>query len=192
MTREAGGLRADARRNREQLLAVADAAFRRHGVGASLAEIARACNIAIGTLYRHFPTRDALLEALLHDRVEDLHRLAERLGDAPDPAEALITWLQEFGRCSSTYRGLPESVVAVATDARSDLRASVMSMHNAAGALLARAQEGGAVRRDVTRSEVFALACGAATASQYGDADPDRLLRLVAEGLRPPPADTAS
>ncbi|ONK11017.1 TetR/AcrR family transcriptional regulator [Streptomyces sp. MP131-18] len=178
--------RADARRNREQLLDKADAAFRRHGVRASLAEIARSCNIAIGTLYRHFPTREALLEALLRDRIESLRNHAERLAGSPEPLEALIEWLREFGQCSSAYQGLPESVVATAGDEESDLHAGVMSMHAAAGALLTQAQRSGAVRPDVSRAEVLALACGAATASQYGTADPDRLLRLVVEGIRTP------
>jgi AcrR family transcriptional regulator len=175
--------RADARRNREQLLEAADSAFRRHGVGASLAEIARSCDIAIGTLYRHFPTRAALVEALLHDQITALQARAEQLAGSPEPREALIEWLQEFGRCSSVYQGLPESVMATAADEGSDLHAGVVTMHAAAGALLARAQDAGAIRPDVSRAEVFALACGAATASQYGSADPHRLLRLVVEGL---------
>lgn len=183
MSRGPKALRADARRNREQLLTIADAAFREHGVGASLAEIARSCDIAIGTLYRHFPTREALLEALLHDKIETLRTHADRLAGAPDALAALIEWLQEFGRVSSAYQGLPESVIATATNEESGLHASVMSMHTAAGALLARAQAGGAVRPDVSPTEVFALACGAATASQYTTEDPDRLLRLVVEGL---------
>ena len=183
MTGRPRATRADARRNREQLLEAADSAFRRHGVGASLAEIARSCEIAIGTLYRHFPTRDALVEALLHDQITGLQARAEELAGSAEPREALIEWLQEFGRCSSVYQGLPESVMATAADEGSDLHASVVTMHAAAGALLARAQDAGAIRPDVSRAEVFALACGAATASQYGSADPHRLLRLVVEGL---------
>lgn len=184
MTEGTKALRADARRNREQLLEVADAAFRRHGVRASLAEIARSCNIAIGTLYRHFPTREALLEALLHDKIETLRVHAKQLSGSPTPLEALVEWLQEFGQCSSAYQGLPESVIVTATDEESDLHAGVMSMHVAAGALLTRAQQSGAVRPDVSRAEMLALACGAATASQHGTAGPDRLLRLVVEGIR--------
>lgn len=111
---EPKAMRADARHNREQLLEVADAAFRRHGVHASLAEIARTCGIAIGTLYRHFPTREALLEALMQDQVTGLRESAERLADSDTPREALIEWLQEFGRCSSAYRGLAESILATA------------------------------------------------------------------------------
>lgn len=178
-------MRADARHNREQLLKIADAAFRRHGVQASLAEIARTCGIAIGTLYRHFPSREALLQALIHDQVMSLRENAERLADSGTPREALIEWLQEFGRCASAYRGLAESILATAAAERSDLYASVESMRAAAGVLLIEAQKAGAIRPDVSPAEVFALACGAGTASQYTTADPDRLLRLVVEGLAP-------
>ncbi|HEX2315142.1 MAG TPA: TetR/AcrR family transcriptional regulator [Thermomonospora sp.] len=180
------GMRADARHNRERLLRVADETFRRDGVQASLTEIARACGIAIGTLYRHFPTREALLQALLHDRVTSLRENAERLSDSDTPREALVEWLQEFGRCASAYQGLAESILATAAAEKSDLHACVESMRAAAGVLLARAQQVGAVRPDVSPAEVFALACGAGAASQYVGADPDRLLRLVVEGLTPP------
>lgn len=177
--------RADARHNRERLLRAADAAFREHGVRASLAEIARACGIAIGTLYRHFSTREALVEALIHDRVTALRGTAERLAGSDAPRDALLVWLQEFGRCASAYRGLAESILATAAAESSDLDDAVRAMRATAGTLLARAQRAGTVRPDVTPAEVFALACGAGTAGQYAAADPDRLLRLVVEGLSP-------
>ncbi|TDD93354.1 TetR/AcrR family transcriptional regulator [Actinomadura rubrisoli] len=178
-------MRADARHNRERLLKIADATFRREGVNASLAEIARTCGIAIGTLYRHFPTRDALLQALIHDQVTSLRENAERLADSDTPREALIEWLQEFGRCASAYQGLAESILAAAAAEGSDLNADVESMRAAAAVLLTKAQKATAIRPDVRPAEVFALACGAGTASHYATADPDRLLRLVVEGLAP-------
>lgn len=183
--REPKALRVDARHNRERLLKIADAAFHRHGVQASLAEIARTCGIAIGTLYRHFPTREALLQALIHDQATNLRENAERLADSDTPREALIEWLREFGRCASTYRGLAESILATAAAEGSDLNASVESMRAAAGMLVVKAQKASAIRPDVCPAEVFALACGASTASQYAITDPDRLVRLVVEGLAP-------
>ncbi|WP_280335206.1 TetR/AcrR family transcriptional regulator [Nocardia wallacei] len=177
--------RADARHNRERILVAADAAFRRDGVRASLAEIARTCEIAIGTLYKHFSTREALLEALIHDRVVNLRQHAEQRLGSDTPYEALIEWLQEFGRCASAYQGLAESILAAAAADGSDLDAAVRDMRAAAGSLLAQAQRAGAVRPDVTPAEVFALACGAGAASRYTVTDPDRLLRLVVDGLAP-------
>lgn len=177
--------RADARHNRQLILEVADEAFRRDGVRASLAEIARACEIAIGTLYKHFPTREALLEALIHGQVTSLQENAERLASSATPHEALIEWLQEFGRCASSYQGLAESILAAAAVDESDLNSSVERMRAAGGTLLSEAQEAGAVRPDVSAAEVFALACGAGTASRYTTGDPDRLLRLVVDGLAP-------
>ncbi|WP_067901401.1 TetR/AcrR family transcriptional regulator [Actinomadura chibensis] len=182
---EPRAMRADARQNREKLLKAADAAFRRNGVQASLAEIARTCGIAIGTLYKHFPTREALLQALIHDQVIALREDAERLADSAAPRAALIEWLREFGRCSSTYQGLAESILATAEAEGSDLNDSVQSMRAAADLLLVKAQKAGAIRADVSRAEVFALVCGAGAASHYTTADLDRLLRLAVEGLEP-------
>ncbi|MFJ1455731.1 TetR/AcrR family transcriptional regulator [Nocardia sp. N2S4-5] len=177
--------RADARHNRELILEAADAAFRRDGVRASLAEIARTCGIAIGTLYKHFSTREALLEALIHDQVAGLREHAERRTGSDTPYEALIEWLQEFGRCASAYQGLAESILSAAVTDGSDMHAAVQCMRTAAGSLLTEAQRSGAIRLDVTPAEVFALACGAGTASRYTTTDPDRLLRLVVDGLAP-------
>lgn len=177
--------RADARYNRQLILEVADEAFRRDGVRASLAEIARTCGVAIGTLYKHFPTREALLEALIHGRVTSLQQNAERLASSDMPHEALVEWLQEFGRCASAYQGLAESILAAAAADGSDLNAGVERMRAAGGTLLSKAQKAGVVRHDVSAAEVFALACGAGSASRYTTGDPDRLLRLVADGLAP-------
>jgi hypothetical protein len=129
--------------------------------------------------------REALLEVLIHDRVTSLRQNAERLGNSDTPREALIEWLQEFGRCATAYRGLAESILATAALKDSDLNTDVEHMRAAAALLLTKAQKAGAIRPDVTPAEVFTLACGAGTASPYTTADPDRLLRLLVEGLMP-------
>src|SRR5688572_32472849 len=103
--------RSDARRNYDHLIAVARATFAENGTEASLREVARRAGVGIGTLYRHFPTREALLEALLGDGFEALRAEAVTSLDAPDPGEALAEWLRAFGIASTRYEGLPASVM---------------------------------------------------------------------------------
>ncbi|MFE7110086.1 TetR/AcrR family transcriptional regulator [Streptomyces sp. NPDC057575] len=98
--------RVDARRNGERLLATARDAFAEFGTAAPLEEIARRAGVGIGTLYRHFPTRQALLQAVLHDRLEALHSKAVLLLDNPAPADALLDRLRSVALHATRYRGL--------------------------------------------------------------------------------------
>jgi AcrR family transcriptional regulator len=181
-------MRADARRNYEKLLASAEAAFSRYGVDASLEDIARSAGVGIGTLYRHFPTRDALLEALMAERFEASRARAEELLHEPDPVRAVTAWLREFVQSSTTYRGLPASVAAVLNDPTSHLYASCHAMRAAAEQLLVRAQESGAIRTDVPPADVFLMASAVGWAGEQVT-DPvrtERLLDLLVDGLRAP------
>ncbi|WP_436758563.1 TetR/AcrR family transcriptional regulator [Streptosporangium sp. V21-05] len=185
-------MRADARRNYEQLLAVAREAFAEHGTEASLRDVARRAGVGIGTLYRHFPTREALLEALMSSGFDALRVRAEGLLAAPSPHDALLTWLRELAAGSTTYRGLPESVMAALREEGSELHASCHAMRAAGGRLLARAQESGAVRADLTAAELLALVAGIAWVSEQSAGQAgliDRLLSVTATGFaadRPP------
>lgn len=177
-----------ARRTYELLLAVAREAFAENGTDASLRDIARRADVGIGTLYRHFPTREALLEALLRKRFDELRESAQAMLAAPCPApgEALLTWLGELSAGSSTYRGLPQSVMAALRDESSQLHASCAAMRTSAGQLLHRAQQAGAVRADVTAEELLALAAGVAWASEQSTGQTDlvhRLLSIAMHGL---------
>src|SRR6266851_4575180 len=107
------GMRADARRNYERLLSAAAAAFAEHGADdVSLEEIARRAGVGIGTLYRHFPTRQALLEAVYRDQVDLLSRRAEKLLGAESPGDALADWLRALVKFSSTKRSLTTALLA--------------------------------------------------------------------------------
>lgn len=180
-------IRADARRNYDLLLAAAREAFAAHGTDASLRDIARQAGVGIGTLYRHFPTREALLEALLASRFDALRQRAEQLSTAAAPGSALLDWLGELAAGSVTYRGLPESVMTALRDEQSQLHASCAGMRAAGGRLLRRAQEAGEVRPDVTAAQLLALAAGLAWAGEQS-ADPvdmvRHLLSIAADGLR--------
>src|SRR5689334_18461894 len=140
-------MRADARHNYALLLTAAAAAFAEHGPDAPLDDIARRAGVGIGTLYRHFPTRYALLEAVFLDSIEALGAEAEELLDAPSPGDALATWLRSLLVHNLTQRGLKEALMMAAG---SELASSCKTQMRAAGAaLLARAQQAGAVRPDI-------------------------------------------
>jgi AcrR family transcriptional regulator len=179
--------RADARRNSERLLIAARAAFAENGTGASLRDVARRAGVGIGTLYRHFPTREALLEALLRQSFDRLRSDAEDLLASPSPGDALITWLRELATRSTTYQGLPASVMAAMRDQGSELHSSCQAMRHAATQLLVRAQQSGDVRSDVTPTELLALAAGVAWVGEQASGQAgltDRLLSLTMKGLQ--------
>ncbi|MGX7672353.1 TetR/AcrR family transcriptional regulator [Plantactinospora sp. DSM 117369] len=172
--------RADARRNRDLLLAAAREVIAEHGTDASLRDIARRAGVGIGTLYRHFHTREALLEALLNENFDALHARANGLLASPAPGDALLTWLKELVAGSATYQGLPESIMNALANEESGLHASCAQMRLAGGRLLERAQAAGSVRSDVTVSEVIALALGLAWAAERSVDAPDLAARLLA------------
>jgi AcrR family transcriptional regulator len=176
--------RADARRNYERLLAAAEEAFVGHGVDASLNDIARRAGVGPATLYRHFPTRDALLEALLMDRYNDLAEQARTLLGSLPPRDALVAWLRVFMAHVTTYRGLATPVKAALHDESSALFSSCHAMKTAWHELLVRAKEAGVVRTDVNGSDVLRLANAVAWATDGRPDEADRLLSLVLEGIR--------
>ena len=178
-------LRADARRNREGLLSVAGDAFRRDGVGASLDEIARAAGVGIGTLYRHFPTRNDLVAALVQVDLERVAQLADELR-ADESSDVLARWIDELVRHTVVYRGLAETVAATTGDASAFGRAC-QRVHAAGGRLVKREQERGIVRADVRPDDVISLANAIAAVTER-DRDRRRRTRLIGlliDGLRP-------
>lgn len=184
-------LRADARRNYERLLTAAGQAFAEHGADdASLEEIARRAGVGIGTLYRHFPTRQALLEAVYRDQVEALRLRADELLESDSPGDALTAWLRAMVAFSSTKHTLTSALLETLSK-ESDLLSSCSKViHDSADALVAHAQKAGVVREDVDAKDLMRLVHGIVIASQRAPSDPgqtDRLLGLVLDGLRPQP-----
>jgi len=185
-------MRADARRNYERLLSAALAAFAEHGADdASLEEIARRAGVGIGTLYRHFPTRQALLEAVYRDQVEALRARADELRESDSPADALAAWLRALVAFSSTKHSLTTALLAT-LDKDSDLLSACSTVIcGAADTLLTRAQQAGVVRADADARDLIRLVHAVNLATQRGPTDPgqtDRLLGLILDGLRPQPA----
>ncbi|GHD25814.1 transcriptional regulator [Streptomyces violarus] len=180
-------MRADARRNYERVVKVAVEAFAEHGEGASLDDIAKRAGVGSGTLYRHFPTRQALLEAAYLDRVEAIAARADELAAELPPGEALAEWLYELGAGMVQMRGLKALLgPAVTEGGPTASTACGDSVKRAAGRLVRAAQEEGTLRRDVEPIELLRLAHGVATASELADGEGRHLRRyltLLTEGL---------
>lgn len=149
--------RADAQKNFERLLAVARTVIAEQGVTASLRDVARRAGVGLGTLYRHFPTREALLEVILRTGFDELTASARALERSAAPGDALASWLRDFVAHASAYRGLSTSMIAVLKDKHSALHDSCVAMRSAGAHLLARAQQAGVVRPDLDGTDVFAL-----------------------------------
>jgi AcrR family transcriptional regulator len=189
---DARPLRADAVRNRERLVDVAREAFEQDGVDTSLEEIARRAGVGIGTLYRRFPSRDDLIEAVLSDQYRRLADLAGDLGERLPPAEALAGWMGAMMRYLASYRGLSACMKGALHDRTTALGSVCGAMCDAAEEILVAAQEAGTVRPDVTFREVISLASAIAWSAERvaekGDGETlntDVLLSIVANGLAP-------
>jgi AcrR family transcriptional regulator len=174
--------RADALRNYEKLVAAAREAFTEADRSASLEDIARRAGVGIGTLYRNFPTRADLVQAVYVDEVEALSRSAGEL-ERLEPWEALTAWLQGFVGYVATKQALADELFAVAQ--RDAVFAGCRAMLHAAGEpLLRRAQDAGIVRPDVTIEEVIRLVGGIAKIPADDPADVQRVLAVALDGLR--------
>jgi AcrR family transcriptional regulator len=185
--------RADARANRDRILAVARTVVAEQGTDASLRDIARRAEVGLGTLYRHFPTREALLEALLRDGFDRLAERGQLLRGSHPPLAALTLWLTQFSAGAGAYRGLPSSLLATLKDQDSALAASCAAMRQTAADLLADAQAADAVRPDVDAIDLFALINAIASVRDLAPSLADRgehLLAIVIDGLTPRAATT--
>jgi AcrR family transcriptional regulator len=178
-------LRSDALRNRNRVLEVAQQLFAKEGLSVPIDEIAKRAGLGVGTLYRHFPTKEALLEAILVSRMERVVEDAEAQAEAPDPGEAFFQFLARLGEHGAAKKDLIEALARAGFDfKRSGVRKEV---GRAVGKLLHRAQAAGAVRKDVAVEEVLSLVSGAFAAIDRhgGDARArSRLLAIVCDGLR--------
>lgn len=181
-------LRADARRNRERLLVEARRAFAAHGTDTSLEEIARRAGVGIGTLYRHFPHREALLSSVFADAVGELLERARELLEAEHPCAALVEWLRSLITHASEYQGLSGALMSASSGAGSELSRCSDPMRDAGSALLGRAQEAGVVRPDISIGDLLQLTNAIALAAEATPDEPelaDRLLSLTLRGIRP-------
>lgn len=172
-------MRADAKRNRDRLVSVASEVVAEQGAEASLEEIARRAGVGSATLHRHFESRMGLLDAVFAERVTALCDLGSSLLTAPDPADALVRWLKAVAQHAVRNRGLATSLLKGTGE-------SCHSLILATGeALVARAKEAAAVRKDVTTQELLKLTNGIALAAEENETLANRLLTLAVTGLNP-------
>lgn len=183
-------MRTDARRNYDRLLSEAADAFAAYGTGASLEEIARRAGVGIGTLYRHFPTREALLDAVFRGHFDELCAEAEELSRTRPPMDALTAWLRAFTARLTRYRGVADELAGPLQRQDSAAYASCHAMRDASVGLITRAQHSGDVRPGIAPGDVLSLAAGVAWVAERTGADPaeraDALLSLMIDGIRVP------
>ncbi len=178
--------RADARRNFDALLLAARDAFAEDGVNASLEDIARRAGVGIGTLYRNFPTRDALIEAVYVAEVEKLVESSDQVMSLP-PWEGLEEWLHGF----VDYVGTKRVLVASINSDSPVLQSCRVAMYGAGAPVLLRAQEAGAARSDTSIEDVVRLISGVASVAFPDEAMRDRVVGLAIDGIKAQPRGLA-
>ncbi|HTZ42675.1 MAG TPA: TetR/AcrR family transcriptional regulator [Jatrophihabitans sp.] len=179
-------MRADARRNYERLVAAARDLLTERGSEVGMEEIAKAADVGVGTLYRHFPRRIDLVEAVYREDVDGLVTLARQLADTTEPWDGLVAWLQGFVRYAQSKRVfLTELHEAFEKnpDFKLDSRDKIAA---AAATVLTRAQQAGVARTDIDHADLMQLVGGMCMARNASLPQNERLLTLVLDGIRPP------
>ena len=181
-------MRADATKNRALILAAAEELFAEVGLSVPIDDVARRAGVGVGTLYRHFPTKEALFEAIVVARIERLVETAEESAHADDCGEALFVFLREFAVQAAAKRDLIDGLERAGYDFKSRCSVSVDKMLQSVDILLRRAIASDAVRADVGAKEVIGLVAGASHAGGPSGTDGvmlQRMVEIVIDGLRP-------
>jgi AcrR family transcriptional regulator len=171
--------RADARRNFDALLAAAREAFAENGTEASLEDIARRAGVGIGTLYRNFPTRQDLFEAVYVDEIDQLGQVAIKVSELP-PWQALTAWIDQFVSYAATKRAVIEALNRESAMFQS-CRAA---MYEAGEPLFRRAQQAGEVRPDASFDDLLRMVSGLTSAGFVDTAQRDRVIGFALNGIR--------
>lgn len=177
-------MRADARRNREKILSAARRCMARDGLDAQVGQVARAAGVGVGTVYRHFPTKDDLLDALAVDRFERLAELAHEALAQPDPGQSFEGFMRAAARIQSEDRALSELLTSRPEMMRA--AAESVDMLGLVGELMGRAQRAGDIRMDADPADVPMLMCALAGTCRNPKMDPERYIAIVLDGLRAP------
>ncbi|MFN3522593.1 MAG: TetR/AcrR family transcriptional regulator [Phenylobacterium sp.] len=178
--------RADSLRNRERLVAAAARVFGAGGRGATLDAVAREAGVGIGTLYRHFPTREALFEAVYRSEVDQLFALAERLANEAPPVEALRQWLHANVHLMTTKKGMVEALQLVAYGSTELKAYSFQRLTDGLALLLDRGARSGELRDDITAEELLRTMVGIfyADGPQDWQASALRIIDILIDGLQ--------
>ncbi len=181
-------LRADAARNRARLLDAATEVFTTRGVNVPTEEIARAAGVGVGTLFRHFPTKEALLEAVMVRRLEAMAAQTAQLAAETAPAEALFACFRLMVEQSAGKNEFTQALAAAGVDIHASLQEPTLEIRTRLAHLLTGAQRAGAVRQELGLPEFIALLAGTIRAMEQLGADPaprERIFEVVFDGLRP-------
>lgn len=183
-------MRADAQRNYDRLLQAAGLVFEEHGAAAALEDIARRADVSIATLYRHFPTRQDLLEAVFLRIADTLRDQALELLESPDPFQGFVQWLRLHLESGATGRGLAASVMTAKLQDGTAVNTSCNEMKAAGEQLLAQAQATGSARDGIDLGDLLLVVHGIVLINEQLPTSPDRperMLNVVVDGLRPAP-----
>jgi AcrR family transcriptional regulator len=179
--------RADAQRNRERILDVAKEAFARHGANASLDDIAKQVGVGPGTLYRHFPTRAELLQAVYRAELEKLAAAEQKFTQTMAPTDALRAWLLLFVDTIAAKQLIAPALNTLLGDPKKVFEASYAEMHQAIRALVKRAVESGQIRSDLDPMDLLRALIGVSNVASAPDwqASARRLVDILIVGSRP-------
>ncbi len=188
---ETRSTRSDAVRNRQRILEAAEAVFSVEGVSAPIDKVAEQAGVGVGTVYRHFPTKEDLFEAIVVTRLEDLLALAQVAASAVSPGPALFSYLQQFASEASAKHDLLDAMGEAGIDFKARCAEKLGEMKARIGLLLTRAQVAGAARHDTSVDELIGLVMGACQAAVQAGLDDDacrRMVGIVCDGIRTPAA----
>lgn len=179
--------RADAERNRERILEVAKEAFARHGANASLDDIAKQAEVGPGTLYRHFPTREELLQSVYRSELEKLAAAEQKFAQTMQPIEALRAWLLLFVDAIAAKQLIAPALNTLLGDPKKVFEASYAKMHQAIRALVKRGVESGDIRKDLDPVDLLHALVGVANVASSPDwkQSAKRLVDILVAGSRP-------
>ena len=180
-------LRADARKNRALLLEAAEEVFAERGLSVPVDEVARRACLGVGTLYRHFPTKEALFVAVVAARIERLRDESRCLIDSDDPGAAFFAFAERLADEVRAKHDLADALAEVGIDYKAELGGLVDEMHRNVQALISRAQAAGAIRDDLSAQELFGLIAGSCMAAEHqglGTEAQRRMLHVVFDGVR--------
>lgn len=185
-------MRADAKKNYDHLLAVARDVVAEHGVDASMRDIARRADVGLATLLRHFPTREALFEALMSTTLDALAQKADELEASLPPDEALVSWFRDGVAFVLSYRGVVDLIASAHEDPESALYASCATVHSVGERLLLRAQAEGTARADMNGADLFALMSALAWAAGQPSFAPraDHLFHIILSAILTAPSSS--
>ena len=180
-------MRADAKRNYDRIVEVARVVFREQGYDASLDEVAKRAGVGPGTLYRHFPKRENLIDAIMQSWVDSVEEAADKaLAHEGSPRDLLMTWFTEYVRLISLHKGGPAKITSAMDDPESPIRHKCGVLRTAGDRVVERLRADGALRDDVDTLHISRLVGGVATIAdnaELGEDDVRPMLEVVADGL---------